>query len=174
MVSEEMEEPYTVVSAERTGKYAVFFDPLDGSSNIDVNASLASIFSIHRLSPSPSGNGGASFLKPGAEQVAGGYILFGSSTLLVYTCGDGVHLFTLDPGIGEFFLSASNITMPARGAIYSVNEGNCQKWSNGIQNYIAHLQEVDAASGRPYSLRYTGCFVADRKNSPIPGSKVNR
>ncbi len=161
VISEEMEDPYTVVSAERTGKYAVFFDPLDGSSNIDVNASLGSIFSIHRLSPSPSGNGGASFLKPGAEQVAGGYILFGASTILVYTCGDGVHLFTLNPGIGEFFLSGSNITMPARGAIYCLNVGNCLKWSNGMKNYIDHLQEIDPATDRPYSLRYTGCLAAD-------------
>lgn len=161
VVSEEMEEPYTVLSAERSGKYAVFFDPLDGSSNIDVNAPLGSIFSIHRLSPSPSGNGGASFLKPGTDQVAGGYILFGASTILIYTCGDGVHQFTLNPGVGEFFLTASNLTMPPRGSIYSVNEGNCQKWSTGMKNFIHHIQEVDKPTGRPYSLRYTGCLVAD-------------
>ncbi len=161
VISEEMEEPYTVIPAERTGKYAVFFDPLDGSSNIDVNAPLGAIFSIHRLSPQSSGNDSSLYLKPGSEQVAGGYILFGTSTILVYTCGDGVHQFTLNPGIGEFLLSASNITMPARGKIYSVNEGNCQKWSNGMKNYIDYIQEADAASGRPYSLRYTGCLVAD-------------
>ncbi len=161
VISEEMEEPYTVVPAERTGKYAVLFDPLDGSSNIDVNAPLGSIFSVHRLSPSSSGNGDSSFLRPGADQVAGGYILFGASTILIYTCGDGVHQFTLNPGIGEFLLSTSNITMPDRGSIYSVNEGNRQKWSNGMRRYIDYLQEVDAATGRPYSLRYTGCLVAD-------------
>lgn len=161
VISEEMEEPYTVIPAERTGKYAVFFDPLDGSSNIDVNAPLGAIFSIHRFSATSSGNDSSLYLKPGTEQVAGGYILFGASTILVYTCGDGVHQFTLNPGIGEFLLSASNITMPARGKIYSVNEGNRQKWSNGMKNYIDYLQESDAATGRPYSLRYTGCLVAD-------------
>jgi fructose-1,6-bisphosphatase I len=161
VISEEMEEPFTVVPAEQTGKYAVFLDPLDGSSNIDVNGPLGSIFSVHRLSSASSGNGGADYLKPGTDQVAGGYILFGASTVLVYTCGDGVHQFTLNPGIGEFLLSASNIKMPSRGSIYSVNEGNRQKWSNGMNNYINHLQKVDAATGRPYSLRYTGCLVAD-------------
>lgn len=161
VISEEMEEPYTVVSAEGTGKYAVFFDPLDGSSNIDVNASLGTIFSIHRLSATPSGNGGASYLKPGAEQVAAGYILYGASTILVYTCGEGVHLFTLNPGIGEFLLSASNITMPTSGSIYGVNQGNYHKWSDGMRNFIDYLQEIDKGTGRPYSLRYSGCFVAD-------------
>ncbi len=161
VISEEMEEPYTVIPAERTGKYAVFFDPLDGSSNIDVNAPLGAIFSIHRLSPTTLENGSSLYLKPGHEQVAGGYILFGASTILVYTCGDGVHQFTLNPGIGEFLLSGSNIRMPVRGKIYSVNEGNRQKWPNGMKNFIDHIQEADAETGRPYSLRYTGCLVAD-------------
>ena len=160
VVSEEMEEPFSVVTAERSGKYAVYFDPLDGSSNIDVNGPLGSIFSIHRLSPS-SGNGESNFLKPGAEQVAGGYFLYGPSVILLYTCGDGVHQFTLNPAIGEFLLSASKITMPVRGSIYSVNQGNYQKWSSGMKRYIDYLQEVDKPTGRPYSLRYTGCLVAD-------------
>lgn len=161
VISEEMEEPYAVASAAESGKYAVFFDPLDGSSNIDVNASLGTIFSIHRLLPASSGNGGARFLKPGAEQVAAGYVLYGASTILVYTCGEGVHLFTLNTGIGEFLLSASNITMPLSGAIYGVNQGNYHKWSDGMRNLIDYLQEVDEGTGRPYSLRYSGCFVAD-------------
>ena len=161
VISEEMEEPYVVSSAEQTGIYAVLVDPLDGSSNIDVHAPLGSIFSVHRLSPSFSEKSRAHYLKPGTEQVAGGYLLFGASTILVYTCGDGVHQFTLNPGIGEFVLSASHITMPTRGTIYSVNEGNYQKWSSEMKHYIDHLQEVDAVTGRPYSLRYTGCLVAD-------------
>ena len=161
IISEEMEEPYTVLPAERTGKYAVFFDPLDGSSNVDINASLGSIFSIHCLSASSSSSDNGDYLKPGIEQVAGGYILYGTSTVLVYTCGDGVHFFTLNPVIGEFLLTTSHITIPAYGKIYSVNEGNRQKWSIGMRKYIDHLQEVDSSTGRSYSLRYTGCLVAD-------------
>lgn len=161
IISEEMEVPYTVFSAERTGKYAVFFDPLDGSSNIDVNAPLGSVFSIHCLSESSSGDRNGDYLKPGIEQVAGGYILYGASTVLVYTCGDGVHSFTLNPIIEEFLLTTAHVTIPTRGEIYSVNEGNRQKWSIGMKKYIDYLQKVDSSTGRPYSLRYTGCLVAD-------------
>ena len=155
VVSEEMDEPVSVAAAEGSGKYAVFFDPLDGSSNIDVNAPLGSIFSIHRLDP--SGN----FLKPGREQVAGGYLLYGASTILVYTCGAGVRQFTLDPVEGEFFLSASDIRIPARGKTYSVNEGNTCKWSQDVRNVVAYFRDEDKATGRPYAARYTGCLVAD-------------
>ncbi len=155
VVSEEMDEPFVVAHAEGSGKYAVFFDPLDGSSNIDVNASLGSIFSIHRLDP--TGN----FLKAGCEQVAGGYLLYGASTILVYTCGDGVHQFMLDPVAGEFFLSASNVQIPARGNIYSVNEGNSYKWLQNMRNIVGYFRDDDKETGRPYSSRYTGCLVAD-------------
>ena len=161
LISEEIEEPYLMVSAERTGNYAVFFDPLDGSSNIDINAPLGSIFSIHRLSVQSSSDGDGNYLKPGFEQVAGGYILYGVSTILVYTCGDGVDLFTLTPDNDEFLLTKSHVTIPARGKIYSVNEGNSQKWSVGMKKYIDYLQKIDSSTGRPYSLRYTGCLVAD-------------
>ena len=155
VVSEEMEEPFAVAHAEESGKYAVFFDPLDGSSNIDVNAPLGSIFSIHRLDP--AGN----FLKMGCEQVASGYLLYGSSTILVYTCGEGVHQFTLDPVVGEFFLSVSNMQIPARGKIYSVNEGNKSRWSKDLKKIVDYFQDDDEETGRPYSSRYTGCLVAD-------------
>lgn len=155
VVSEEMDEPFAVAAAEGSGKYAVFFDPLDGSSNIDVNASLGSIFSIHRVDP--SGN----FLKPGCEQVAGGYLLYGAGTLLVYTCGEGVHQFTLDPVVGEFFLSASNVQIPARGKTYSVNQGNQPKWSENYRKITDYFQDDDKETGRPYASRYTGCLVAD-------------
>ena len=163
VVSEEMDEPFVLAHAEGarpepvegSGKYAVFFDPLDGSSNIDVNVSLGSIFSIHRLDS--TGN----FLKAGCEQVAGGYLLYGASTILVYTCGDGVHQFTLDPVAGEFFLSASNVQIPARGNIYSVNEGNSSKWSKDMRNIVDYFRDDDKETGRPYSARYTGCLVAD-------------
>ena len=155
VVSEEMEEPFPVAAAKGAGKYAVFFDPLDGSSNIDVNAPLGSIFSIHCLDL----NG--RFLKPGCEQVASGYLLYGASTILVYTCGAGVHQFTLDPVVGEFFLSASNVQIPALGKIYSVNEGNKCKWSKNIIKIIDYFHENDEETGRPYAARYTGCLVAD-------------
>ncbi len=155
VVSEEMEEPFPVAAAKGAGKYAVFFDPLDGSSNIDVNAPLGSIFSIHCLDP----NG--RFLKPGCEQVAAGYLLYGAGTILVYTCGAGVHQFTLDPMAGEFFLSASNVQIPSRGKNYSVNEGNSYKWSKDMSEAVVYFRNDDKATGRPYSLRYTGCLVAD-------------
>ena len=155
VVSEEMDEPFVVPHAKGAGKYAVFFDPLDGSSNIDVNASLGSIFSIHRLDP--VGN----FLKMGREQVAAGYLLYGASTILVYTCGEGVHQFTLEPESGDFFLSVSNIQIPVSGKIYSSNEGNRYKWSKNIEKVVDYFQVKDKATGRPYSSRYTGCLVAD-------------
>ncbi len=155
VVSEEMDEPVTVPCAEGSGKYAVFFDPLDGSSNIDVNAPLGSIFSIHRLDS--AGN----FLKVGGEQVASGYLLYGASTILVYTCGEGAHQFTLDPAVGEFFLSVSNIQIPVKGKIYSVNEGNRSKWSKNMVKIVDYFQDDDKETGPPYSSRYTGCLVAD-------------
>ena len=161
LVSEEMETPLQVKGTGQSGKYAIYFDPLDGSSNIDVNASLGSIFSIHRLSPGLAQDSGQELLKAGEEQVAGGYFLYGASTDLVYTCGGGVHQFTLDPEIGEFLLSAQNIRMPTRGKIYCANEGNYQKWPAATQNYMNALKESDSATGRPYAARYSGCLVAD-------------
>ncbi len=161
VVSEEMEKPYVVRGARRPGKYALYLDPLDGSSNIDVDAPLGSIFSVHRLSETSDGESEQDLLKPGVDQVAAGYLLYGPSTLLVYTCGKGVHLFTLDPEIGEFLLTAQNVQAPARGKLYSVNEGNYQKWSKGVQQYIDFVKESDVASDRPYSSRYSGCFAAD-------------
>jgi len=155
VVSEEMAEPFVVPRASESGSYAVFFDPLDGSSNVDVNAPLGSIFSIHRLDA--SGN----FLKQGGDQLAGGYLLYGPGTLLVYTCGDGVHQFTLDPSANEFFLSASNVHVPACGTIYSVNEGNRSKWSADVRHVIDSFQETAPKTGRFSTARYTGCLVAD-------------
>lgn len=161
LVSEEMEKPFFIKEADGKGKYAVFFDPLDGSSNIDVNASLGSIFSIHRLPREGFPASEEVLRKKGCEQVAAGYFLYGSSVLLVYTCGHGVQQFTLDQEAGEFFLSANNLQIPRRGNIYSVNEGNRQKWSSGTRKFLHYLQEFDSRTGRPYSSRYSGCFVAD-------------
>jgi fructose-1,6-bisphosphatase I len=161
LVSEEMEKPYLIKEADGKGKYAVFLDPLDGSSNIDVNAPLGSIFSIHRLPREGFPLSEDVLRKKGCEQVAAGYILYGSSVLLVYTSGHGVQQFTLDQEAGEFFLSANNLRVPKRGKTYSVNEGNHQKWSSGTRKFLHYLQESDSRTGRPYSGRYSGCFVAD-------------
>ena len=165
LISEEMEKPLHVggqlPAGARRGNYALFFDPLDGSSNVDVNGVVGSIFSVHRVADHASTVPDAELLKPGAEQVAAGYVLYGPSTVLVYTRGAGVHQFTLDPGIGEFVLSNDCLKMPSRGKIFSANEGNYNKWSPGVRRFIGHLQEKDGATGRPYSSRYSGCLVAD-------------
>jgi len=161
LVSEEMERPYLIKEADGKGKYAVFLDPLDGSSNIDVNAPLGSIFSIHRLPHEGYPVSEEVLRKKGCEQIAAGYLLYGSSVLLMYTCGQGVQQFTLDQETGEFFLSENNFQIPKRGKFYSVNEGNQQKWTSGTRQFLHYLQESDSQTGRPYSGRYTGCFVAD-------------
>ncbi len=144
-----------------TNKYICHFDPLDGSSNIDANVSIGTIFSVYkRLSHHGPGEL-ADCLQSGKFQVAAGYAIYGSSTVLVYTTGSGVHAFTLDPTAGEFLLSNENIKIPKKAKTYSVNEGNFNKWPPAIQKYIAHLKESDAATNRPYSSRYIGSLVAD-------------
>ena len=142
-------------------KYVVHCDPLDGSSNIDANISIGTIFSIYKRK-SESGPGTLEdCLQKGLNQIAAGYVVYGSSTVLVYTAGEGVHCFTLDPTVGEFLLSNENIQIPKKSKIYSVNEGNYSKWSKGIQNYINYVKQVDRDTGRPYSARYVGSLVAD-------------
>lgn len=161
MASEENEDVLHIPEHYPTGKYVLIYDPLDGSSNIDANATIGTIISIYRR-VTPSGKGSmADCLQPGYKQVAAGYVIYGSSTMLVYTTGDGVHGFTLDPAIGEFLLSHENIRIPRRGKIYSVNEGNTHRWSEGMKRYINHLQEEDKETGRPYSSRYIGSLVGD-------------
>ena len=149
--------------AGATGSYVVLFDPLDGSSNIDVNVSIGTIFSIyHRVSSSDNLDDlRRDALQAGNRQVAAGYVLYGSSTMLVYTTGRGVNGFTYDPSIGEFLLSHPDIRIPERGKYYSINQGYYQLWDKGLRGYIKHLQEDDAESGRPYGLRYIGTMVAD-------------
>jgi fructose-1,6-bisphosphatase I len=148
-------------SQHRPGKYALAVDPLDGSSNIDVNVSIGTIWSVQkRVSEGPRGTS-ADLLQPGTEQLAAGYIIYGSSTMLVYTVGRGVHGFTLDPSVGEFLLSHHDIRMPARGGIYSVNEGNSPYWTSGTQEWVKALKGKDNPSGEPHSLRYIGSLVAD-------------
>src|SRR5438067_8670423 len=137
-VSEEDEEPMLCPPASRRGKYVILYDPLDGSTNIDVNVSIGTIFSIHRRVTARKGEPSlADCLQVGRKQVAAGYILYGSSTMLVYTTGQGVHGFTLDPTIGEFLLSHPDIRTPETGKYYSVNESNWNRWSPGVQRVVA-------------------------------------
>ena len=154
----------------RNAKYIVCMDPLDGSSNIDVNVSVGTIFSIYRRK-SPIGEAAVldDFLQNGSEMVAAGYIIYGSSTMLVYTVGRGVNGFTLDPSLGEFCLSHPNIKTPASGKIYSINEGNYEKFPVGIKKYIKYCQEKDAKTNRPYTSRYIGSLVADFHRNMLKG-----
>ncbi|MGA7161030.1 MAG: class 1 fructose-bisphosphatase [Bacteroidota bacterium] len=161
MASEENEGVLHIPDDYPKGKYVLLFDPLDGSSNFDANVTIGTIFSIYRRI-SNSGKGTlADCTQPGYKQLAAGYVIYGSSTMLVYTTGDGVHGFTLDPSIGEFLLSHENIRIPKSGRIYSVNEGNYRYWGDGVKKYIKYLQEEDKQTGRPYSGRYIGSLVAD-------------
>ena len=154
----------------RNAKYIVCMDPLDGSSNIDVNVSVGTIFSIYRRK-SPIGEAAVldDFLQKGSEMVAAGYIIYGSSTMLVYTVGRGVNGFTLDPSLGEFCLSHPNIKTPASGKIYSINEGNYEKFPVGIKKYLKYCQEKDAKTNRPYTSRYIGSLVADFHRNMLKG-----
>lgn len=163
MASEESEGLMAIPDEYRKGKYVLVFDPLDGSSNIDVNVSIGTIFSIYmRVDPSLDSAGTiADVLQPGWKQVCAGYALYGSSTQLVYTTGAGVDVFTFDPTIGEFLLTYEKIRVPQRGKIYSVNSGNAYKWDSGIREYVTHLLKPSDDGMRPYSLRYVGTMVAD-------------
>jgi fructose-1,6-bisphosphatase I len=154
----------------KKAKYVILFDPLDGSSNIDVNVSIGTIFSIFRRKSSIGDLANVNdFLQKGDEQVAAGYIIYGSSTMLVYTTGHGVNGFTLQPSIGEFFLSHPNMKIPEDGAIYSMNEGNLNACEKGVQEYIAWCKESDKKTNRPYSARYIGSLVADFHRNLIKG-----
>jgi len=162
MASEEEEDIIQIPHKFNIGKYVLLFDPLDGSSNIDANISIGTIFSIYRrVSPGDGPGTMKDCLQPGINQVAAGYVIYGSSTMLVYTAGSGVHGFTLDPAFGEFLLSHSNIQTPKKSKIYSINEGNYLYWHPGLKKYIKYLQEEDIATSRPYSSRYIGSMVAD-------------
>ncbi len=151
-------------------KYVFLMDPLDGSSNIDVNVSIGTIFSIYRrVTPIGTKATLEDFLQKGTEQIAAGYIVYGSSTILVYTTGQGVNGFTLDPSIGEFCLSHPNLTTPEDGTIYSINEGNYLKFPKGVKQYIKYCQEKDADTNRPYSSRYIGSLVSDFHRNLLKG-----
>jgi fructose-1,6-bisphosphatase I len=161
MASEESAEPICLPPDYPRGKYVLLFDPLDGSSNIDVNITIGTIFSVHRKISRGTDGTLEDLLQPGNRQVAAGYVVYGSSTMLVYTTGNGVHGYTLDPSIGEFLLSHENIRMPEQNNIYSVNEGNYSYWRPEVQRYLDYLHQKDPANKRPYSARYVGSLVAD-------------
>ncbi|MEN9347844.1 MAG: hypothetical protein RLZZ77_1355 [Bacteroidota bacterium] len=168
----EEQENYQAFDQEhcRKAKYVILFDPLDGSSNIDVNVSIGTIFSIFRRKSSVGDLANVNdFLQKGAEQVAAGYVIYGSSTMLVYTTGHGVNGFTLEPSIGEFFLSHPDMKIPEEGKIFSINEGLMESCSPGVQAYIKWCKEKDKNTSRPYSARYIGSLVADFHRNLIKG-----
>jgi fructose-1,6-bisphosphatase I len=168
--SEENDEIVLIESeVSKNAKYVIAMDPLDGSSNIDVNVSIGTIFSIYRRT-SLSGPGILEdFMQRGTEQVAAGYVIYGSSTMLVYSTGKGVNGFTLDPSIGEFCLSHPDMKIPAEGKVYSINEGNYVHFPDGVKQYIKYCQVEDDATNRPYSSRYIGSLVADFHRNLIKG-----
>ena len=170
IASEEEEDFISINSSDKNhqNKYVVLIDPLDGSSNIDVNVSVGTIFSIYRrVTPLGSPVQIEDFLQKGIEQVAAGYIIYGTSTMLVYTTGDGVNGFTLSPAIGTFYLSHPQIKFPREGIIYSVNEGNYVHFPQGIKNYIKYCQMEEG--NRPYTSRYIGSLVSDFHRNMIKG-----
>ncbi|KAF0150306.1 MAG: Fructose-1 6-bisphosphatase [Ignavibacteria bacterium] len=161
MASEEEEDIIHLPPHHKIGKYVLLFDPLDGSSNIDANISIGTIFSIYKRVSSGNGPGTIEdCLQHGYKQEVAGYILYGSSTIFVYTAGHGVYGFTLDPAFGEFLLSHDKIKIPKHGRIYSLNEGNYFSWHKGLKDYIKYLQ-ANLFEGKPYQARYVGSMVAD-------------
>ncbi|MFH0878446.1 MAG: class 1 fructose-bisphosphatase, partial [Lentisphaerota bacterium] len=157
--SEEQTHP-VILNNECDSLYVVNMDPLDGSSNIDANVSIGTIFSILKAEPGKPAE--QQCLQPGYRQVAAGYIIYGSSTMFVYTTKGGkVNGFTLDPTVGEFFRSHRTIRIPEKGKIYSVNEGNYLNWKPGVKKYLKYVQEIDPETDRPYKSRYIGSLVAD-------------
>lgn len=154
----------------QNAKYVVLMDPLDGSSNIDVNVSVGTIFSIYRrISPVGGPPTAEDFLQPGHKQVAAGYVIYGSSTMLVYTTGNCVNGFTYDPSIGSFCLSHENMRIPEQGKIYSINEGNYIRFPTGVKKYIKYCQESVPEDNRPYTSRYIGSLVADFHRNLLKG-----
>ena len=170
IASEEEDDFISINSSDKNNqnKYVVLMDPLDGSSNIDVNVSVGTIFSIYRrVTPVGTPVQIEDFLQKGSEQVAAGYIIYGTSTMLVYTTGDGVNGFTLNPAIGTFYLSHPQMRFPEQGSIYSVNEGNYIHFPQGIKNYIKYCQMEE--DNRPYTSRYIGSLVSDFHRNLIKG-----
>jgi len=168
IASEELDEPKVITKSGSAGRYVVIFDPLDGSSNIDVNVSVGTIFSILERSPDgfSSNDHARDVLQPGEKQLAAGYIVYGSSTMLVYTTGEGVHMFTLDPSVGAFLLANENVVMPEKGKSYSVNEGNFNSFPRGVKDFLNWCKTEEAG---PYTGRYIGSLVADFHRTLLRG-----
>ncbi|MGB3651763.1 MAG: class 1 fructose-bisphosphatase [Rivularia sp. (in: cyanobacteria)] len=156
LASEEMDEPYYIPENCPIGRYTLLYDPIDGSSNTDTNLSLGSIFAIRQQEGEDKDGQAKDLFAPGTKQIGAGYILYGPSTMLVYTMGKGVHSFTLDPSLGEFILSEENIKIPDRGSVYSVNEGNFWQWSESVREYIRYVHRTEG-----YTARYSGAMVSD-------------
>jgi fructose-1,6-bisphosphatase I len=170
IMGSEENEGIIIPPKNETGSYALLFDPLDGSSNIDVNVSVGTIFSIYKLKgDDPVKANLGDCLQHGYEQVAAGYVIYGSSVVMVYTTGHGVHGFTYDPTIGEFLLSHENIVTPKSGKYYSINEGSYAQFNEGTKKYLDYIKEEDPATNRPYSTRYIGSLVADFHRNLLTG-----
>jgi len=170
VATEEEDQPVIIDSPLAiNAKYIVCIDPLDGSSNVDVNVAVGTIFSIYRRKEGKAKPCLDDVLQKGTEQIAAGYVIYGSSTMLVYTTGKGLNGFTLDPSIGEFCLSHPNMRIPENGKIYSINEGNYVHFPEGVKRYIKYAQVEDMATGRPYTSRYIGSMVADIHRNLIKG-----
>ena len=180
LASEEDEDVIPVPPGQPVGRYVVNFDPLDGSSNINANVNIGTIFSVLPRVTQSGGGTMTDCLQPGNRQLCAGYVMYGSSTMLVYTTGHGVHGFTFEPSVGEFLLSNADIRTPNRGRIYSVNEGNYFKWSEGVKRYVDWVKMEDESNDRPYSSRYVGSLVADFHRNLLyggiflyPGDRTN-
>lgn len=171
IVSEENDHVIPINDSEisRDAKYVVCIDPLDGSSNIDVNVSVGTIFAIYRRIHESGVSTEDEALQSGREMVAAGYIIYGSSTMFVYSTGKGVNGFTLDPSIGEFCLSHPQMKIPETGKLYSINEGNYIHFPDGVKKYLKYCQEIDEPNNRPYSSRYIGSMVADFHRNLLKG-----
>jgi len=167
LVSEESKEPVEIPEAAGVHGLVVCCDPVDGSSNLDVNGTVGTIFALRatggRIPAGPAALG------RGTEQIAAGYVMYGPGTVLVYTVGRGTHGFTLNPETGEFLLTHPDIRIPRRGKVYGINEGNAHAWHRGQRAFVEHLRTPDKASGRPYSLRYSGAMVADVHRTLLDG-----
>ena len=164
LASEEMEKPYYIPENCPIGRYTLLYDPIDGSSNTDINLTLGSIFAIRQQVGTDSDGKAQDLLQDGHKQIAAGYILYGPSTMLVYSIGKGVHSFTLDPSLGEFILTEENMTIPSHGAIYSVNEGNFWQWDESFREYIRYVHRTEG-----YTARYGGAMVGDIHRVLIQG-----
>lgn len=156
LASEEMDKPYYIPENCPIGRYTLLYDPIDGSSNLDTNLNVGAIFAIRRQEGEDLDGSANDLLQDGHKQIAAGYVLFGPSTMLVYSIGTGVHAFTLDPSLGEFILSSENIRIPDHGPVYSVNEGNFWQWDESIRNYIRYVHRHEG-----YTARYGGALVGD-------------